>query len=87
MKIPSIYRVIDILFIAIASSLLTGSLLFVDCEKRMSSLRCEAVDHGFAHWRVTSNETGKTEFTWGSRDSVFDQLQQKLVDRFADSPQ
>lgn len=78
---------VDIALIAIISSLLTGSLLIICYEKKVSLYRCEAVDHGFAHWRVISNETGKTEFTWGSRDSVFDQLQQKLVDRFADSPQ
>lgn len=55
-------------------SLLVGILAFTwvmgmlsgghSCDRALKTLRQEAVERGYAEWRLTHAHNGETEFTW-----------------------
>lgn len=64
MKINTINNIQTIL-IAILSSMLTAIVTIASMHILViSHMKKDAVDKGFAYWKVVDNSTGFTSFTW-----------------------
>lgn len=70
---------VAIIVAVITSSAFWLAVAVLPLGRGINEYRKQAVDRGFAYWKITDASTGATEFSWAEPTNLLDQLEKPLA--------